>query len=382
MRTHNNLYFYVANFYALDLAFKKARRGKKLTQAYLEFNFKLNDNLIVLEGKLLQDKYVTGPYTSFLVHEPKVRKITALQNFEDRVLQHAVMSVLEPLWEPSFIYDSYACRIGKGTHAGADRAQFFLQECLGKHGRIYVLKADVRKYFASIDHAVLKKLIRRKIADKHLLALLDEIIDSYHEEGKPGKGIPIGNITSQLFANIILDALDHLVKARMGEKWYVRYMDDFLIVHPDKQHLKRRLQEVEDFLEGTLKLELNHKTGIFPVSPTNGQGVDFLGYHLWPHKRRLRKSSLCRYKKRVRHLQRQYAKGKIGFEDMRPHIASWVAHSKHGDAYVAISKYLYSRPFARNDEDFDFYIHEYDYPSGPEFEVEEDFPAVYLEQAA
>lgn len=222
-----------------------------------------------------------------------------------------------------------------------------MTQCLVKHGKLFALKADVRKYFQSIRHDTIKRLLRRKIADKKVLLLLDEIIDSYSEPDTPGIGIPIGNLTSQLFANIYLDALDQHVKCRLREAWYVRYMDDFVIFHPDKKHLQALQIDLEFWLGENLQLELNHKTGIFPISTHNGQGLDFLGYHLWPHKRRLRKASLNRFKRRVRQLQKKYADGKIDPKEVKQQLSSWIAHAKHGDALPAVSKYLKQHTFKR-----------------------------------
>ena len=347
MKTHNGLFEQMITFDALHSAYMKSRRGKRRSWPCRHFEIDLEGNLIQLQNDLIWGRYQVGGYRSFYVHEPKTRRITALTEFRDRVVQHAIMAVIEPLWERSFISHSYACRIDKGAHAGADYAQAAMRECLRKHGSLYALKADVRKYFPSIRHAPLKRLLRRKISDKHLLALLDGIIDSYNEPGMPASGIPIGNLTSQLFANIYLDALDQHVKCRLRQKWYVRYMDDFVVLHHDKQRLQSLRLTLEIWLDQNLQLELNHKTGVFPVAVHNGRGLDFLGYHIWPHKRRLRKASLNRFKRRVRRLQRQYAARKIGFPDIHQQLASWMAHARHGDATPAVARYLEQHPFRR-----------------------------------
>lgn len=347
MRTHNNLFSQVASFSALYQGYEKSRLGKKTRLAHLRFRWRLEDHLLNLKRELLDGTYTTGPYHSFLVYEPKTRVITALKNFRDRVVQATLMGVLEPIFERTFIFDSYACRKNKGTHAGADRAQEFLRRCLRKHGQVYALKADIRKYFASIHHDTLKRLLRRKISDERILRLLDDIIDSYHEPGRPGYGIPIGNLTSQLFANVYLDLLDHHVKSRLSEAWYIRYVDDFVVIGPDKAHLQKLKRELEAFVGSELHLEFNHKTQVFPIAVVGGRGLDFLGFHIWPHKRRLRKSSLCRFKKRVREIQYDYWEHEIDFSGIHQQLTSWVAHAKHGDAIPALSNYLGSRPFIR-----------------------------------
>lgn len=347
MKTHSGLFEQMIPFDALYFAYTKSRKGKRRSWPCRHFEHDLEGNLIQLQNDLIWDRYQVGGYRSFYVHEPKTRRITALTEFRDRVVQHAIMAVIEPLWERSFISHSYACREGRGVHAGADYAQASMRECLRKHGSLYALKADVRKYFPSIRHTPLKRLLRRKISDKRMLALLDGIIDSYSEPGQPGTGIPIGNLTSQLFANIYLDALDQHVKCRLRQRWYVRYMDDFVILHHDKKYLQALRLTLESWLDQNLQLGLNHKTAIFPVATQHGRGLDFLGYHIWPHKRRLRKASLNRFKRRVRRLQRQYAARKAGFPEIHQQLASWMAHARHGDAIPAVSKYLEQHPFRR-----------------------------------
>lgn len=351
MKTYNGLFEHVITFGALHKGYMRARRGKRRSWPCRHFERDLEGNLIQIQNELIWGAYKVGGYRSFLIREPKVRKITALIEFRDRVVQNAVMAAIEPIWERSFIFHSYACREGKGTHAGADYAQKAMRECLLKHGKLYALKADVRRYFQSIRHDTLKLLIRRKVADKKLLDLVDKIIDSYSEPKTPGVGIPIGNLTSQLFANIYLDALDQHVKCRLRERWYVRYMDDFVILHHDKQHLQALRVDLEYWLGERLQLELNHKTEVFPVAVSNGRGLDFLGYHLWPHKRRLRKASLNRFKRRVRRLQVKYAEGKVDFPEVRQQLSSWIAHARHGEATPAIAKYLKQHTFKRNKHD-------------------------------
>jgi len=347
MKTQNDLFRHVITFDALHAAYLRARKGKRRSWPCRHFERDLEGNLIQLQNELIWGQYKVGGYRAFEIHEPKTRTITALTDFRDRVVQHALMAVLEPIWGASFISDSYACRVGKGTHAGADRAQQMMRDCLRCHGRLYALKADVRKFFASIEHVALKRLLRRKLADRPVLALLDGIIDSYHEPGAPSRGIPIGNLTSQLLANIYLDALDQHVKCRRRERWYCRYMDDFIVLHPDKRHLHALRLDLERWLGDQLGLELNHKTGVFPVAVRHGRGLDFLGYHLWPHKRRLRKASLKRFKRRVRRLQRLYAARHAGFPDIHQQLVSWLAHARHGDALPAVAKFLEQHPFRR-----------------------------------
>ncbi|MDN3524363.1 reverse transcriptase/maturase family protein [Halomonas sabkhae] len=345
MRTHGFLFDRYANFDALHAGYLRARKGCRDSRSCMRFEQRLEENLIDLLNHLHWGSYHTGPYRHFYVHEPKTRRITALTQFRDRVLQQAMYAVLEPIWERRFISDSYACRVGKGTHRAADRAQEMLGECLRKHGQIYVLKADISKYFASIDHGHAKRLIRRAIKCPRTLALLDEMIDSYHEPGLLGQGMPIGNLISQLLANVYLDALDQYVKCRLGEPWYIRYMDDWLIISPDKKRLHKLRIHLEWWLAETLSLETNHKTCVFPVHPRRGRGLDFVGYHMWPHHRRLRKGSMKRFKRRVRRLRRDYATGEVGSRDVTLQLNSWLAHASHANAEGFVRSVIYDQPW-------------------------------------
>jgi hypothetical protein len=209
-----------------------------------------------------------------------------------------------------------------------------LRKVKREHGRVCVLKADIAKYFQSIDHAVLKRLLRRRIACRRTLALLDHIIDSANVlHGTPGVGLPIGNLTSQLCANIYLHDLDEFAKHGLRERHYARYMDDFLVVHHDKAHLQRVRVQVEEFLAQHLRLRTNHKTQVFPVATLRGRALDFLGYRIWPTHRRLRKSSIGRITRTLRRLARQYAQGRVGLERIGQSVQSWIAHAMHADAF-------------------------------------------------
>lgn len=346
-KTYNHLFEKIIGFDDLYNAYLKARRGKRKSWPCRVFERDLEAELIQLQNELIWGEYQCGPYRSFHVSVPKRRKITALQNFRDRVVQNAVVTVIEPIWERRFIQHTYACRAGKGTHSGANTAQTMLKACLMKHGKVYALKADISKYFASIDHSILKTLVRKRISDNRLLEVIDNIIDGYHEPETPGIGLPIGNLTSQLFANIYLDALDQFVKCRKQEKWYIRYMDDFVVVHSDKSHLQSLRLDIERFLSDNLHLSTNHKTSVFPIAHHHGRGLDFLGFHLWPNARRLRKASLKRFRQRVRQWQSEYTRGEIEIRDISEQMHSWTNHARHGNALPAIEHILSNAYFRR-----------------------------------
>ncbi len=346
-KTYNHLFELVYDFEALHAAYRRARAGKRDRLEVQKFEQDLEGNLIQLQNELIWNSYKTGEYRTFSVYEPKEREVAALP-FRDRVVQHALVAVIEPIWERRFIADSYACRPSRGTHRGADRAQGMLRQVKREHGRVYVLKADISKYFASIDHAVLRMLLRRRIACRRTLGLLDQIIESANAlNPKSGVGLPIGNLTSQLFANIYLHELDEFVKHGLREKNYVRYMDDFIVVHHDKENLQHVRLLIEEFLQDKLKLKTNHKTQVFPVGTISGRALDFLGYRIWPTHRKLRRASIGRIRRTMKRLSRLYAEGRINLDRIGMSISSWLAHASHANARGLIEKTLAAYGFKR-----------------------------------
>lgn len=332
-KTYKNLYPKIYDFQNLYKSYLKARKGKRYKKDVLEFSSHLEENLIQLQNELIWHTYQTGTYNSFYVYEPKKRLIMALP-FRDRVAHHAICNIIEPIWEKRFIYDSYACRVEKGTHAGADRLTQYLRRCKRDRDRTtYCLKADVLKYFASINHVILKTLLRKRIACPDTAQLCEGIIDSVGDN----VGIPIGNLTSQLFANIYLHELDEFVKYTLRQQFYVRYMDDFIILSRDKNNLHDIQKKVEEFLWDKLRLQLNNKTQVFPAK---SRGVDFLGYRIWSTHRLIRKSSIKRMRRKLRHIKREYKAGEIKLNRINAAIRSWIAHCKHADTYRLRQKIL------------------------------------------
>lgn len=346
-KTYKNIFPQIYSFEALHSAYLKARRGKRNNPEVQQFEQDLEGNLIHLQNELIWGAYKIGAYHVFKVYEPKERNVAALP-FRDRVVQHALVAAVEPIWERRFIADSYACRVRRGTHRGADRAQGMLRNIQREHGKVFVFKADIRKYFQSIDHEILKKLLSKRIACPQTLALFAHIIDSANEiHAEFGVGLPIGNLTSQLCANIYLHELDEFVKHGLREKNFCRYVDDFLVVHHDKAHLHQIRILIERFLWDRLRLKTNAKTQIFPVGERFGRALDFLGYRMWTTHRRLRKSSISRITKTLRRLKKQYAEGKVTLERVRQSVASWVEHARRAETYGLRSKLLGSFVFTR-----------------------------------
>lgn len=341
-RTYNHLYEKIYDFENIYRAYLQARRGKRYQDDVMRFTADLECNLINIQNHLIWKTYRTGAYKYFTVREPKERLVAALP-FSDRVVHHAICNVIEPIFERSFIPDSYACRVNRGVMAGVKCTTKFLREGRRKWGTVYCLKGDIAKYFQSVDYDALKRIVRKKIACPDTLDILFEIIDSTGEE----RGMPIGNLTSQLFANVYLNELDHYAKEVLRVKYYIRYMDDFVILSDDKVYLHHILAEIEGFLFDRLRLCLNKKTQIFPVAQ---RSIDFLGYRIWPDYRLLRKANVKRVKRQFGVLQRLYAENRIGMEEIRPRIMSWLGHAKHADAWRLCERVLGELVFVRNSE--------------------------------
>lgn len=298
MKTYKNLHPQIADFYNLYQAFHTARRGKRHKEAVADFELDLELNLWQLQEELKDQTYQPGAYHHFYIYDPKRRLISAAP-FRDRVVHHALCRVIEPIFDRAFIHDSYACRIGKGNHRALDRCSQFARTYR------YVLKGDMVKYFPSIDHAILRQQLTHKIRDAQTLWLIDQIINSgagvlryeYEMQWFPGddltaawrpRGLPIGNLTSQQWANVYLNPLDQFVKRELKCAAYLRYCDDFLLFHNEKAQLHQWRQEIIHFLQ-TLRLTLHEgKSAVFPVH----LGVDFVGFRVFPTHRRLRRGNV------------------------------------------------------------------------------------------
>jgi len=316
----------------LYLAYVAASKNKRFQPDVLKFKSNLEENLIDIQNRLIWKMWTPGRWREFQVYDPKWRLIQAPQ-FNDRVIHHALGRVIEPLFERKFIFDSYACRTGKGVHSAVLRLQTFMRKAEREYAHPYVLKADITKYFASIDHKVLFFILCRTIRDKNVLWLCDQII---RHSGFNNVGIPVGALTSQLFANIYLDVFDHYIKDALGIKYYVRYMDDFIILGDGKAQLHDKLGLAEEFLNHKLRLQLNPKTTIFPAS----HGVDFAGYRTWTTHILPRKRNVMRSKLKFRKLARLYAKRHVTLVDIRASVMSFLGYMKHCNGYNTTSHIL------------------------------------------
>jgi RNA-directed DNA polymerase len=284
MKRVGNLYNQITTHENIRKAYYKARMGKLYKKDVLIFNMNLDRNLFLLQTELIENKVSLGNYHFFTIYDPKERIICAA-DFRERILHHAIMNVLDLLFEKYQIFDSYACRKNKGTEKAVKRALFFTRKYQ------YFIKMDIRKYFDSINHVILKKLLRRKIKDKAMLNLLDSIILSY--EKSPGCGIPIGNLTSQYFANYYLGFTDRYIKEKLKVKGYVRYMDDMVIWGNNQEILKKQKDDIIKYIKYKLQLEVK-----LPYSNICIQGVPFLGYLVKPYGIYLQQKSKRRFIRR------------------------------------------------------------------------------------
>lgn len=317
MKRAGNLIERIADADNLRLAFWKASKGKRAKAEVSRFRADLDSRLRCLREQLLAASVPWGPYRRFMIFDPKERIICAAP-FRDRVAHHAIINVIEPYFESYQIHDSYACRRGKGLDAALARAVDF---CRAGH---WYLKMDVRKYFDSIDHDVLKGLLRRRFKDALLLRLLEGIIESYATA--PGQGVPIGNLTSQFFANHYLGLLDHYVKEALRCRRYVRYMDDFVLWSSEKDRLRHLRRETATFLRNSLHLELK------PVCLNAcSRGMTFLGYRVCPGHVRLARRSRTRFRRKLARYHANYATGRWTEAETARHVEPLLAFVRRAE---------------------------------------------------
>ncbi|MCL2215378.1 MAG: reverse transcriptase/maturase family protein [Defluviitaleaceae bacterium] len=338
MKRIKNLFPKIYDFERLLFAYNQAKESKRYKHEVLKFSANLEENLIDLQNHLIYKSYEVGRYHEFYVHDPKTRLIMALP-FRDRVVQWAAYSVLNPIFAKGYIADSHGCILKRGTLSAIARLRYWLRMVNKAPMKYYYLKLDISKYFYRIDHEILLEIIGRKIADPDVMWLMEKIIKSEdtafglphgyaaHETDERlfDKGMPIGNLTSQMFANIYLNELDQYVKRELGVRHYIRYMDDIVILSYDKEELHRLKNKIAEFLEKKLHLSLNEKTCVRPIT----LGIDFLGYKVWPTHIKLRKSSALKMKKRLAYIQKQYARGEIDFKKADSTVQSYLGILSH-----------------------------------------------------
>jgi retron-type reverse transcriptase len=339
VKTYRHLYPQVWDWENLYLAWRKARKGKRGLEPAATFEYNLETNLLRLMRELRDKTYRPSPYTSFYIHDPKRRLISAAL-FRDRVVHHALCNVIEPLFERRFIFDSYANRTGKGTHRALDRCQQFARRYR------YVLPCDVRRFFPSIDHPTLKGILGRVIADSDVMWLVERILESgvgvlsseyemvwFPEDdlfaaNRP-RGLPIGNLTSQFWANCFLDPFDHFIKRELRCKAYLRFVDDFLLFADDKPTLWGWREAALGYL-AHLRLTI-HERQAHPRPVT--EGIPFLGFVVFPTHRRLKRRNVVNYRRRLRGLLVAYYTGDLPTDQVSASVLGWINHARYGDTW-------------------------------------------------
>ena len=342
---------------------KLAQLDNRYKRKICAFTFSLEENLFHLRYELLRGFYLPRPYTYFTLHDPKTRAIAA-PDIRDRVVQHALVSIIQPLFEKQFIYDSYACRTNKGTHFAAKRLKRFLMAarcCHGKNVPLYVLQCDIRKFFQSISWEILLTIIRKTVTCSRTMDLVETIVINHHSavtlpkiptpqlslfdpvattaeasiSVKTRTGLPIGNLTSQLFANIYLNELDHFVKDRLRVRYYARYMDDFLIIDPSLKHLKDLQKQIDTYLQSTLRLSLHPKKLTIKNVAT---GVPFVGYRIFYDHILVRGVTLQRIERNYHSKIKQVKRGTFSEQKLTETKASIRGHFKHAHTYGLAKK--------------------------------------------
>ena len=317
-------------------AYRKALKGNnKYTLEAIEFSFDETYNLQKLRQSLINETYEFDGYTRFKVYEPKERIIDA-PHFKDKIVQLAINNALKEIYQPCFIYDSYASLDNKGTHKCVDRIQHFMRKAKWEYGeKAFIVKVDVRKFFYSIDREILKSFLPKKIKCKKTLRLLYKIIDS--ADAIDTLGLPLGNTLSQIDANIYLNKIDQYCKRRLSLKYYVRYMDDIIIIVENKEKAKEIRDSITVFLENKLNLDANKdKTKIFPIN----QGINAVGFKIHTTHRLLRNDSKKKIKRKAKKMKHLIEEGNMTVEKAEQILNSWLGHAKHGNSYNFIKRLI------------------------------------------
>lgn len=332
----------VVDYQNLKRSYKQTQLWhRKYRSAAIIFDMARERNLVSIWKALRDGSYRPGSYIHFSVTEPKTRKISA-PRIRDKIVQFSCHLVLKDIYAPVLIKDTFACLEERGTHRAVTALQHHMRQCKWECGDGWIVKMDIRKFFYSIDRQILKRLLRKKISDEKFLALLDIIIDS-SPEGEVG--IPLGNVTSQDFANIYLNEIDQYCKRYLGLKHYVRYMDDMIVMVPTREEAKSVLENVRRFAKERLNLELNEKSQIFPLA----QGVNAYGFKVWTTHRMVRNSSKAAMKRRIKAMDAKVKAGKIKEKDVQRSVDSWLGHARHSNSYNLCKKIFRRYPYIKVD---------------------------------
>lgn len=334
MKYYTTSYENIISLENLLLAYKEFHEGKGKKKDVIEFEFNLMRNLINLHNNLKNKTYTHNKYINFKINDPKPRDIhKALVG--DRVLHHAIYRQLYPYFDKTFISDSYSCRNGKGTHKALNQFTNFTRKESKNHTKqCFVLKCDIKKFFASIDQDILLKILKKKITDQNIISLLENILKSFCTENKVGKGLPLGNLTSQLLVNVYMNEFDQYIKHNLKVRFYIRYADDFVFISKDKKYLENILEDIKKYLEINLKLSL-HENKVF--IKTIYSGIDFLGFIHFPKYRILRTATKRRMFKKLK--ENNYKENSVN---------SYLGLLEHGNTFKIKNKIYSNKNFLDN----------------------------------
>lgn len=320
------MYEQICSYENLLFAFNKAKKRKNKRRYVKRFQRNLKENLTKLQKELINQTYQPCGLKTFILRDPKTRKISK-SAFRDRVVHHALCNFIVPIFEKGFIYDSHANQVGKGTHKALKRFDKFKRKVSRNNTReCYVLKADIKHYFEEIDHQTLIEIIRKKIKDEKVIWLIEKILSINNKT----KGMPLGNLTSQFFANLYLNELDVFVKHKLRAKFYIRYVDDFVILHENKEQLKEWKIKINDFLKEKLKIELHpSKSHVLRLS----SGINFLGFRVFYHHKLIRASNLKNFDRKFNNLRILFDEEIIGREKTLEYLEGWLAYCSYANTY-------------------------------------------------
>src|SRR3989344_156223 len=348
MKTHKQIYKKLCEKSNLIEAYEKAKKGKTKKIQVIEFTQSFEEEIDKLHQELISFTYSPLPLRRFIVRDPKSRVIHA-SAFRDRIVHHAIINLIGPIFEKSFIYDSHASRLNKGTHLAVSRFDS-LKRKVSRNGRQagavggvektsyiqgYCLKADIKKYFNNIDHNILINILKRKIKDEKVILLIKKVLSNFENEGI-AKGMPLGNYTSQFFANVYLNEFDYFVKHILKARYYIRYVDDFVILHKRKKVLELHKERIKRYLK-VLNLELHpDKSAIIPLH----KGTTFLGYKIFYHYKLLRKRNFRTFKRKYEKRLQLYKDGLISKKDLMAQLEGWFGYAQWANTYKVRKKIL------------------------------------------
>lgn len=354
MKRIGNIFQKIYSYENILAAYHNAALGRRYRHDVMKYTQNLEENLIEIQNELIWHTYKVGEYHEFFVHDPKKRLIMSLP-FKDRIVQWAIYRVMNPIFDRRYIHTSYGCRVGGGAHKAIKQLQRYIRTTPQD---AYVLKLDMSKYFYRVNHDILFGILKKIFKDKEVIWLMKTIIygdhlfgiqiddHNYEKERVPGVGMAIGNLSSQMFANLYLNELDQYCKHVLHVKKYIRYMDDISIVSDDKRELWRYEKAIDEFVTTKLALKLNNKTAVV----SERQGVDFCGYRIFRDHIRLRKRSALHMKRRLKSIRKKYFNWKATSENYHDSLMSYLGSLKHCDGQRLTEKILHDGVLIRGNQ--------------------------------